>query len=176
MKDIIAKYKKHTFFQTSAIVITSLAIALWVNMYVMDGEIWKYLKSSVLDINGVEQTADIYGKVSPSRDMIILGTQKPMNQVTNISLSLIFDDETVEIGAIESMISGSEIMSLSNESGVKTILVSFSEPLTLTGESDFLKIPVTKSGTATAYLNILNANFKDSSEKDFLLSTSGVLF
>jgi hypothetical protein len=72
MKDIIAQYKKHTFFQNSAIILTSLAIALGVNMYILDGNIGKYLKSSVLDINGVEQTADIYGRVSEDRSTIIL--------------------------------------------------------------------------------------------------------
>ena len=176
MKDMIAKYKKRTFFQGSMIVVTSLAIALGVNMYVLDGNIGNYLKASVLDINGVEQSADIYGRVSNDRQTIILGSQKQMNNVESISLSLVYDDTQTTIHDIKTISEGTEATSLSSESGVQTIIVTFDTPQTLTGESDFLEISVSKETQTTGYLNIINANFTDSEQNQYLLSTSGILF
>ncbi len=176
MKDIIKKYRKHNFFQNGAIVITSLAIALGVNTYILDGKVGEYLKTSVLDINGVEQTSDIYGKVSDDRKTITLWTQKPMKHVKSISLSLTYNDSDVVIKEIESIIPETSVTFLLNEPGIATLFVTFDTPRDLWGETDFLSVEISKNSTGTAYLNILNANFKDVEENNFLLSTSGILF
>lgn len=176
MKDIVTQYKKHTFFQNSAIVLASLAIALGINMYVLDGQFGNYLKSSVLDINGVEQTADVYGRVSENRDTITLGTQRPMNNVVSISLSLVYDSENVSVNNIFGTIEPSSVSIISDEPWIKTLLITFGTPQTLKGEADFVTFDVSKENPATAYVNVINANFKDAEGKWYLLSTSGILF
>lgn len=176
MKDFISKYKKHTFFQNSAIVITSLAIALGINTYILDWQIWKYIKSSVLDIHGVKQTADIYGRVSDDRKNIILGTQKPMKNVKSISFSFSYDSENIKINDIKSILSETSTTSLSNEPGITTLLITFNAPKNLKWETDFLSLDISKNTSTTAYLNIFNANFRDVEDNNFLLSTSWIMF
>lgn len=176
MKDIIAKYKKHTFFQNSAIIVTSLAIALGINMYVLDGNIGKYLKSSVVDIHGVEQTADIYGRVSEDRSRIILWVQRPTYATKSLSLSLVYDTENVSIDSMASVSPGTTLSSISNEPGITTLLLEFSSPTDISGETDLVELTVSKDPSITGNLNIINANFTDQSGETYLFSTSGILF
>lgn len=145
-------------------------------MYLLDGKVGNYLKSSVLDIHGVEQISDVYGRVSEDRTNILLGTQRPMKDVTTLSLSLTYDDTNVSLDEIKTTIDGSDITILSNEPGLRTLFITFDSPKILDGESDFLSIDITKNKTGTAYLNVLNANFRDIEENEFLLSTSGIMF
>ena len=96
MKDILKKYKKHKKFTNIGIVVTSLVLAVWFNLFVIDtSDFGNSMRASVLETKIENNRADIYGELS--ENTINVFSSKNMNDVKNISLSFTYNPNNVEI-------------------------------------------------------------------------------
>ena len=176
MEDIILKYKKQKRIKNISIVLTSLCLALALNIYVTKSDLsFDYLKWSVLQSwNTVEKKSDIYmEKVkNAAQDIVALKTSHDMINVRSISFSVAYNYENVDISSKFSSISWAEILNLSNTSWFNTILINFKTPTTIKSWDTILNLVVAKKQNQKESINLVNSNFIDSEEKVYMLSNS----
>ncbi len=174
MKDIIGKYKKRTLINNLGILAASLVIAIWVNFFVLDGQVWSYVKTSVLEAGEKSNIANIY--LSNDGENIKVFSSKNMNGVNELSLSLVYNPENITVWKIYSTTLPSKITNISNEEGLNTLLIQLDNQSDISSGQEILTIVTQKWQERTENLNIINANFTDSSWEKYLLSTSGIIF
>ena len=174
MKDIIKKYKKHNLIHNLGILAASLVIAIWVNFFVLDGQVWSYVKTSVLEAGEKNNIANVY--LTNNEGKIKVLTSKSMNNVSELSLSLVYNPENLTVGKIYSTSLPSKITNIANEAGLNTLLIQLDTDTNISAWDEILIIETEKWAQKTENLNIINANFKDSSWEKYLLSTSGIIF
>jgi hypothetical protein len=97
-----------------------------------------------------------------------------MNNVKNISLSFTYNHNNVEIVSKNS--DSAEIIELSNENGINTIVLNYTQEKNILKNDNILSIQTKKTENISEQLNIFNANFTDTTSEKFLLSTSGITF
>lgn len=173
MSDIISKYKKHNIIKNTWLVTMSLILALGINFVVQDTSMWQKLQISVLNSTENSKVWDIFLK--KSEDGINIIAWKDMNQVKSLSLSVSFNPTNVKINSIISSIWGN-ILTQANEEWLNTLIINFSLPVDIKSWSELISINANKIEEKLENLNIINANFTDSSNQVFLLSSSGVEF
>jgi hypothetical protein len=173
MKDILKKYKKHKTFTNIGIVVTSLVLAIWFNLFLIDGSnLGNSMKASVLETKIKNNRADIYWEYS--ENTIKVFSSKNMNNVKNLSLSFTYNPVNVEI--ISKTSDSAEIIELSNENGINTIVLNYNQEKNILKNDTILSIYSKKTENISEQLNIFNANFTDTTSENFLLSTSGITF
>ena len=137
MKDILKKYKKHKKFTNIGIVVTSLVLAIWFNLFVIDGsDFGKTMRANVLEAKIENNRADIYGEYS--ENTIKVFSSKNMNNVKNISLSFTYNPNNVEI--VSKNTDSAEILELSNENGINTIVLNYSQEKNILKNDNILSI------------------------------------
>jgi len=174
MKDIIGKYKKHNLINNIWIVAASLVIAIGINFFVLDGQVWDYVKTSVLEAGENSNLANIYLK--NTEESIKVFSNKDMSWVNELSLSIVYNPENVTLWKIYSTTLPSKITNIANEQGLSTLLVQLDSDTDISSGEEILQIEVTKTEQQTENLNIINANFSDNTWEKYLLSTSGIIF
>lgn len=174
MKDIIKKYKKHNLISNLWIITASLVIAIWVNFFVLDGQVWDYVKTSVLEAGEKSNIANIY--LQNTEDNIKVFSSKNMVWVDELSLSIVYNPENLTIGKIYSTTLPSKITNIANEAGLNTLLIQLDNQIDISSWEELLIIETKKTEEKTENINIINANFKDASGEKYLLSTSGIIF
>jgi len=174
MKDIIKKYKTHNLINNLWIIAASLVIAIGINFFVLDGQVWDYVKTSVLEAWENSNLANIY--MQNSEESIKVFSNKNMIWVNELSFSIVYNPENVTIWKIYSTTLPSKITNIANEEGLSTLLVQLDNQSDISSGQEVLQIQVEKSEQKTENLNIINANFSDDSWEKYLLSTSGIIF
>ncbi len=174
MKDIIKKYKKHNLINNIWIIAASLVIAIWINFFVLDGQVWSYVKTSVLEAGEKSNIANIY--MQNSEGNIKVFSSKNMVGVNEISFSVVYNPENLTLGKIYSTTLPSTITNIANESGLSTLLIQLDNQRDIPSGEEILIIETIKTEERTENINIINANFKDNSWEKYLLSTSGIIF
>lgn len=174
MKDIIKKYKKHNLINNLGILTASLVIAIWVNFFVLDGQVWNYVKTSVLEAWEKSNIANVY--LTNNEGKIKIFSSKNMNNVNELSLSLVYNPENIIVWKIYSTSLASKITNIANEEGLNTLLIQLDNETNISSWDEILVIETQKWEERTENLNIINANFTDSSWEKYLLSTSGIIF
>ncbi|MFA5916833.1 MAG: hypothetical protein WC850_01200 [Candidatus Gracilibacteria bacterium] len=171
MIDIIKKYRKHNYVKNSGIIAASLVLAFGINFFVLDSSLGQKLQISV--INGLENgnVGDLYLQKSDTNVNLI--SSKDMNQVKSLSLSIVYNPTNLKIGTINSMIGGN-IINESNEDGLTTLIINFSSPLDIKKGVNIVNLTVSKTEEKLENINIISANFTDSANQVYLLSSSGV--
>ncbi len=173
MQDFIKKYKKSKLIWNIWIVVTSLIVALWVNFFIIDWtDVWQSLKASIFNVNGIEINSDIYFDIEDNN--IVLKTNKIINDVKDLSLSIIYNPKNVEIEKLD--FSKSNITELENEKWIKSIIITFENPKNITPDEIILKIKTIKKEDKSENLNIINANFTDTLNNNYILTTSWITF
>ena len=148
MKDFLQKYHNKKTISNIGIVLTSLVLAFWINFLLIDWtEIWNNLKTSVLDIETIETKSDLY--IENWVNTLIIKNSKDMQQLKNISLWLTYNPSEVLINI---------------------------EPKNIIKTDDLFEIETKKLVEKSTQINMINANFKDSSESKYNLSTSWITF
>jgi len=99
-----------------------------------------------------------------------------MNKVNELSLSLVYNPENITVWKIYSTSLPSKITNIANEAGLNTLLIQLDNETSITSGEEILVIETEKWEQKTENLNIINANFKDSTWEKYLLSTSGIIF
>jgi len=173
MKDFLKKYHNKKTISNIGIVLTSLVLAFWINFLLIDWtEIWNNLKTSVLDIETTEAKSDLY--IENWVNNLIIKNSKDMQQLKNISLWLTYNPSEVEIISIKSKLW--EVISLwEKNTWFDTVLVNI-EPKNIIKTDDLFEIETKKLVEKSTQINMINANFKDSSENKYNLSTSWITF
>lgn len=173
MKDFVKKYQNHKFFTNLNIIVISLIIAIWINFFLIDGtDIGKNLKTSVLNIKINENKSDLYIEKNDNDFFIV--SNKNINQITNLSFSLAYNPENISISNMNSSIW--DITNLSNTPWMNLLLLTNKSLIDIKKWDKLIKLNIEKKNISAENINILNANFKDWNEQQFLLSTSWITF
>lgn len=175
MKDFLKKYHQKKIIWNMWIIALSLVMAIWINIFLIDWtDMWLNLKASVLNsqINSNEVKADLF--LERNWENISLKNSKSISNLESISMSLTYNPENVSIISINSNIW--EIINLwEKNSWIETIIIS-SNDKKLEEWSELISIKVQKNDDKSEQLNLINANFVDSNQDTYNLSTSWVTF
>lgn len=173
MKDIVKKYQNHKLFSNLNIVLASLVLAFWLNYILINWtDIGKYLNASVLNSQIIENKSDLFIEKIENDFFII--SNKNINQVNNLSLSLAYNPENISILDINS--SFWDVINLSNTDWISSIIFTAENVVDIKRWDKLIKLNIEKKELKSENINILNANFKDKDEQQFLLSTSWITF
>lgn len=173
MKDIIKKYQNQKLFSNLNIILTSLVLAFWINYFLVDWtDIGKNLKTSVLNSKTIENKSDL--SIEKNENEFFIISNNDINQISNLSLSLAYNPENISITDMNS--SFWDIINLSNTPWFSSIILTTEKVIDIKRWDKLIKLNVEKKEETTENINVLNANFKDINEEQFLLSTSWITF
>ncbi len=180
MEDIIVKYQKQKRIKNISIVITSLCLALALNILISTNNINlnSMLKWSVIESSSFSNKADLFIEKNEksAENILSIKPSKEMKNVKNISFSLAYNYENVKIDNKFSNLEWAEVLNLSNTNWFNTILINFKNPTTINPNSSILNVVLTKSEQKEENLNIITSNFTDEKEKIFMLSSTWIEF
>lgn len=180
MEDIIQKYKRERKIKNISIIVTSLALALWLNLFITNTNSWKYLKSSVINSQiWNEQKADLYLENLENvwNTIIKLKSFKEMTNIKSMSFSLVYNKDNVVLKDKKLNIDWGEIINVVNNDWYNTIIINFKNPTNIKSWEDILNIILEKrDSNLKESLNLVNSNITDSENNLFMLSTSWVKF
>lgn len=172
MQDFLKKYKKHKLITNISIIIISLIMAFWINFLLIDWTIiWQNLKASILNANNLEINSDIYFDIKDGN--IVLKTNKQINNIKSLSLSIIYNPENVIINKLKS---NNNISEISNEEWIKSVIINFEKITNINPNEEILEFNLNKKINKSENINIINSNFIDKDWINYLLSTSGITF
>lgn len=173
MKDLFKNYHKHKVLANLSVVGVSLVLAISVNMLLVWNQSANLLKANVLEATNISNKADI--ELTHSESSISVISHQDMNNITELSFSLAYNSDGLQLDDIISEYT-SNISNIENDAWLKNIIITFDQATTINAGSILLKISSQKKTEETSYINVINANFKDSSEDTYLLTTSWLVF
>jgi len=172
MKDFMKKYHNKKIMWNIWVLFASLVLAIWINIFIIDGtQIWNNLKTSILDSWNIEQKADIYIEVL--NDKLVIKNSKQLNELENISLSIVSNPSNINIENIESEIW--EITILSDNPGILSLILNWYWK-TIIKDTVLLEVDPKKIEKKSENINLINTIFTDKNNSLFELSTSWITF
>ncbi|MDD3145317.1 MAG: hypothetical protein PHV23_04370 [Candidatus Gracilibacteria bacterium] len=173
MKDFLKKYHNKKVIGNIGIAVTSLVLAFGINLFLIDStSMGKSLKTSVLDTKVSEVKSDLF--LEKNENKIIVKNSKDILNTKNISLSITYNPEDLEIVNINSKLGEVSLLGEKN-SGFETILLSM-EANDIKSNDNLVEIETSVKEAKSTQLNMINANFKDANGDQYDLSTSGLTF
>ncbi len=175
MKDFIKKYHNKKIIWNLWIVAASLVMAVAINFFVIDwSDLWNNLKASVINSKNIEKNnkADIY--IETNKSKIQIKNSKEMNNVDNISFSLIYNPENINIIWYQSEYW--EVTKLWTANSWLNNFIIKTEGQKIDKSSSVLEIEISKNNENSEQLNIINANFKDIENQRYQLTTSWITY
>lgn len=171
MKDFVKEYQKRQIFWKISIVLWAFIMAFCINFLILEeNNFSQNLKTSIIDSNKIEQKADFY--LENENWKIFLKNSKFMQDVKNISFSLVYDSWNLQIDELKSDLSKVELLG-EKASWVETIILNF-ENKNIEKNQKIAEIYFSKKDeNKISSINLLNSNFSDSKET-FYLTTSGI--
>jgi hypothetical protein len=174
MKDFVKEYKQKRLIWNIWIITISLILALWINFFILDWtNLWNSLKASIFDVNIEENKADFY--LESNWNSITVKNSKTMQTPTSVSLSLVYNPEILEISEISSSLWDITILWEKNTWN-ETILLNLNWATDITANTSILQVDTIKKEEVSTQINMVNANFTDSTENQYNLTTSGITF
>lgn len=178
MKDYIQEFKKQRVRKNMVIIISSLAFAFVINGFLFWTNVWNKLQTSVKNYNNenVEIKSDLYlSKMWTGSDIIELKAWNKMLEVDELSFSVLSDVDGIKINDIFSENKNIEIIKTSNEPGVYTVIVKFSQKADINMWDSIIKLVYTKLKNDKTSINLISTKFK-SKWVSYELSSSWVEF
>lgn len=173
MKDFIKKYQNHKLLSNINIVLASLVIALWINFFILDWtDIWKSIKTSVLNADIWVETADI--SIQKIDNDFFIVANKNISNMNSLSLGIIYNPENITISELSSDIW--EVSNIWNTPWNNSIIIIANKTQNIKNWDKLMKIVANKKNETSENINLINANFTDSEKQQYLLSTSGITF
>lgn len=173
MKDFLKKYHNKKVIWNIWIAITSLVLAFWINLFLIDStSMWKSLKTSVLDTKVSEVKSDLF--LEKNENKIIVKNSKDILNTKNISLSITYNPADLEIVNIDSKLWEVSILWEKN-SWFETILLNMAAN-DIKSNDNLVEIETSVKEAKSTQLNMINANFKDANWDQYDLSTSWLTF
>lgn len=178
--DIISKYKKAKKLRIIYILSTSFALALALNITLFFTDTWQSIKTSVLD-NTINKKINswIYIEKEGKDENIILKlkTNQKINNVKSFSISLFYNPENVKILDIFWNDNDFEIITLSKEDWILSLILNYKTPKNINQNNEIIKIAVKKKDySKIEQINIANTNFTDKDNAIYELSASWIDF
>lgn len=172
MKDFMDKYKKNKIIWNIWIVMFSLILAFWINIFLIDStNMWDWLKTSILNATDKTQKADLY--LEKIGNKIILKNSKNINDSQNLFLSISYNPENIKNIDVTSDINTPNI--ISQNTWISSIILNTNWK-TYKKNDRILEIIVEKKEEKIENINIINANFKDTTWEIYKLTTSWITF
>jgi len=179
MEDVIKKYNSTKKIKNIFILITSLSLALWLNLFFSNTDMWNYIKSSVLDTWNLNK--DIWELYLENNtlwwnNIINVLNSKQLNNVQTLSFSIMYNPENIEIK--------DEIINIKNADFVKlwklnnwfySLIINFEENTTINKGENIFSFIINKKTSEQENINLINANFEDTEIK-YSLTTSWIEF
>ncbi len=180
MEDIIQKYKKEKRNRNITIVVTSLALAIWLNFLLANTNSGKYITSSVINSQiSWEKQADLYLQTvkNTGNNVVKMRASSEISQVKSLSFSIAYNKENVQIKEKMIQIDNSELINVIENEWFNTVIINFQNPTNIKVWEEILSIIFEKENSEELEsINLLNANITDNDGAVFSLSTSGVEF
>lgn len=174
MKDFVKEYKQKRLIWNIWAITISLVLALWINFFILDWtDLWKNLKASILDVNIEENKADFY--LENNWNSIIVKNSKTMQTPTSVSLSLVYNPEILEINEITTNLWDITILWEKNTWN-ETIILDLDWITDIIANTSILQVNTIKKEETSTQINMVNANFIDSTKNQYNLTTSGITF
>ncbi|MDQ7008963.1 MAG: hypothetical protein Q9M94_01580 [Candidatus Gracilibacteria bacterium] len=173
---VFQQFKKQQLFQQITFVFAAMVIGFGINSFVLNGDLSNNLKANILETNKkVEKQSDLYIQKTIGKDsnLMILKTSKNIDKVKSISFSLTYNPEDVEIQDIFPNINTSR---LENEKGITTFIINFNEVKNIKSGEEIINFYTSKKEGTSQNINLINANFTDSTNTRYDLTTSGIIF
>ncbi len=164
---------KNKLLSNLNIILASLVLAIWVNIFLIDWtNVGQNLRTSVLNSQTQEKLSDLSIQNDDWELYIVLN--KEIKSLNTLSLSLTYDNENISIWEVSSNIW--DVINLTNTPWISSIILT-SEALADVKKWDrLIKVQINKIIKKSENLNIINANFSDINDEQYLLSTSGITF
>jgi len=172
MQDIFSKYKKHKRLQNIGIIAASLFLAIWVNTWLTDSNMSQYLKSNILETQTQIPRSDIY--IQLVWDSYEIKSHSLISNLDQISFSLLYNNKNLNLKINENNIDKYTINSNYIDSGILNLQIRSNNNHTIQAWETILKLNLSKNTEGIEHINILNANFTDTTGASYILSTSGL--
>jgi len=178
MDDIISNYKKQRKIKNISIVITSLVLALGLNLFLGNTDSWKYIKTSVMNsMTNTQQISDLFFENNKTQsNLISLKSSKQMIWIKTLSFSIAYNKDNVSLKNKLLKIDNVELIELGNNEWFNTIVLNFKNPTNLKINDNILDIIFEKKSIQKENINLVWANFIDTDNSSFTLSTSSIEF
>ncbi len=176
---VFKQFEKHELVHRIGFVAAALIVALWINTFVLNWQYGNQLKTNILETSApVEQKADIYLEKKEWSDSYIMSIKawNTMDSVESLSLGIVYNPEQVELLDTFSNINGFELSRIENTPGVATIILNFLSPQTINKWDEISHFYLSKTQDFTQHVNVTNANFTDSTNTNYQLTTSWMTF
>jgi hypothetical protein len=177
---VFKQFKKQKLFSQVAFVFFALVVGFWINSFVLNWQYWNQLKTSILELNKkIENKADIYFKKIDKdfKSILKINVWKEISQVKDLSLSLIYNPEELDIQDIFSKIKWAKLSRIENEKWVITLIINFEEIQNIKVWTNLIELYVSKTKEKTTQnINIINSNFTDWTWINYELTTSWIIF
>lgn len=177
--DVISKYKKQKLITNISVVVTSLALAIWINYVFIWTDIWTNLKTSIVESTSSKiEKADIYLERDNKSvtNIIKIKNSKEIYNPKNIDLSLIYNPENIVIKDI-SPTEWLELIKISETNWINTISIKSLDNKKIDKTTTLVNIVIEKSDkNKVEHLNIINSFFTDTTNNTYYLNTSGIDF
>lgn len=175
MKDLFQNYHRHKVLSNLWILSLSAILAISINSFVLSGETWDMLKANILE-SSIEHDVDLdFLATTNDENKIIFQNTQEMTNVTEMSFSLAYDNESLTIWWDISEIDGATVTKIENQAWFITYILNFTEPQNIEANTAIATLDSQKLSETTTHINIINVNFTDSSGEVFMLSTTGIM-
>ena len=174
---IFKQFKKQKIFNQISFVFGALLIGFWINSLLLNWDISNNLKANLLENNTstIEEKSDLYIQKTEweNSNLMKLISSKNIDKVKSLSFSFTYNPEEVEIQDIFPNINTTRI---ENEKWITTFIINYEKIKNIKKSDEIINFYVSKKEWKTANLNLINANFTDSSDNKYDLTTSWILF
>lgn len=159
MKDFLKDYQKRKTIWKIYVVLSAFVMAFAINFIIFDWNSFQQnLKTSVLESKKIEKKADFY--LENENWKIFLKNSKSMENVKNISFSLVYDMENFQIDEVKSNLWKVETL-WEKFSWVETIIINMNSKNISKNDKIAEIIFSKKDENKMINLNLFNSNFSD---------------
>ncbi len=176
MKDLFQNYHRKKVLSHLGILSLSVILAVSINSFIFSTSNGKMIVANVLDAKTRQAKNNIDFKAISWNESISFQNTQEMKNVVEFSFSLAYNPEILSLKKSISNIPGAYITEILEQWGFASYIITFDSPINIKENSEILSLAFKKLSTDTIQLNIINVNFKDSSDEVFLLTSSGIMF
>lgn len=173
---VFKQFKKQQIFKQITFVFAALFLGFWINAFVLNWKLWNNLKTNILESKSkIEKKADIFIQKTDwkNSNLMNLKSSKNIDKVKTISFSFVYNPEKVKLLDVFPNINTSRI---ENWDWITTFIINFDKPKNFKKSEEIISFYTSKKDWTTQNINLINANFTDSNNIKYDLTTSWIIF
>lgn len=149
----------------------SLVLAIGINIVINDTSIGQQLQVSVINSWENSKVWDIYLKLN--NEYIEIISSKNLQNIKSFSATISYNPTNINIKNINSL-NWWNVINQANEEWLNTIIINFPNTINLKNWDKIWNIVSEKMQQWVGTINIINANFTDSNNQVYMLSSSWI--